>query len=60
MTGRRFVVVLVADTDRDPDAAIRQLRALLKHAGRCYRLRCESAKELTDTTKGEKDDEPRR
>ena len=55
MTARRFAVVLVADTDRDDDAAIRRLRALLKHIGRCYRLRCESARELTDTAGGPDD-----
>ena len=55
MTARRFVVVLVAESDPDNDAAIRQLRALLKHVGRCYRLRCESARELTDTAGGPTD-----
>ena len=55
MTGRRFVVVLVAESDPDDDAAVRKLRALLKHVGRCYRLRCVDAKELTDTAGGPDD-----
>ena len=48
MIRRRFTITLAAEADRDPDAAIRKLRALLKHVGRCYRLRCESVRELTD------------
>ena len=58
MTARRFLVLFVAEGDRDDDAAVRRLRALLKHVGRCYRLRCESARELTDTAGGPDDEAP--
>lgn len=46
MTGRRFAIILAAEADPDPDAAIRRLRAILKALGRSYGIRCLSAEEL--------------
>lgn len=45
----RYVLVLRPLSDKSDPRGIRRLRALLKFALRTLRLRCESAKEATDT-----------